>query len=576
MENEIKIFESEEFGKVRTVVKDGEPWLVGKDVAKILEYKDTAKAIRTHVDDEDKGVSVLDTPGGQQKIMVINESGLYCLVLSSKMPKAKEFRRWVTSQILQEVKKVPYIPFTEEQKITANSVDLAEYLRMRGERLERAGREYKLIYYDSSGKHDSITLRGSTWFDHKNQVGGGAIKFMQYYYNMDFPTAVQELLGQRVTPLSHALPKVIVHEEKPKEFKLPVANENMHRVFAYLIKQRFIAPEIITFFAKNHTLYEDKEYHNAVFVGLDENGVPRQAHKRSTSTFGKSFRQTVEGSDTKYSFSHFGDSEKLFIFEAPIDLLSYLTLNPENRWKHSYIAMNGVYENAVLTALKGHSNLSEILICTDNDIGGIDAADRLWDILNNNGYDDIKRILSTNKDWNEDLKHLNGVEFLPAVSHKQKEEYHCQTENLQYLKCRPEKLSSQIYAAFKNNQYKYLAEYALAGSAFFLAKTQRLSDENRAFLRLRSKLRDDYRAYADKGKMAQKQRNLSDSVQAVMRDLKQTARTREQSINTAKLLFQLADSAVRMSVEEAVNVPIREQCEDLEMVQESEPCMEFG
>ena len=296
---------------------------------------------------------------------------------------------------------MPYIPFTEEQKIMANSVELAEFLRMRGERLERAGREYKLIYSDSSGRHDSITLRGSTWFDHKNQVGGGAIKFMQYYYNMDFPTAVQELLGQKVTPLSHAPPKAVVREEKPKNFKLPVANENMHRVFAYLIKQRFIAPEIITYFAKNHTLYEDKEHHNAVFVGVDEKGVPRQAHKRSTSTFGKSFRQTVEDSDTKYSFAHFGKSNKLFVFEAPIDILSYLTLNSENWQQHSYIAMNGVYENSVLTALKEHANLSEIVICTDNDVGGIDADDRLRDILSNNGYVDIKRILPTNKDWNE-------------------------------------------------------------------------------------------------------------------------------------------------------------------------------
>lgn len=471
---------------------------------------------------------------------------------------------------------MPYIPFTEEQKITANSVDLTDFLRMRGEKLERAGREYKLIYSDGSGKHDSITMSGSRWFDHKNQIGGGAIKFMQYYYNMDFPTAVQKLLGQSVTPLSHAPPKAVLHEEKPKNFKLPVANENMHRVFAYLIKQRFIVPDIITHFAKNHTLYADKEHHNAVFVGVDENGIPRQAHKRSTSTFGKSFRQTVEGSDTKYSFAHFGKSEKLFVFEAPIDMLSYLTLHPENWQRYSYIAMNGVYENAVLTALIGHSNLSEIVICTDNDIGGIDAADRLTDILRENNYENISRTFPKNKDFNEDLKQLNGVDFLPAAPHKIKEEYHCQAEDLEYLKCRPDKLSSQIYAAFKNNQYKYLAEYALAGSAFFLPKTQRLSDENRAFLRLKSKLKYDYKAYADKGKTAQKQRNLSDSVQAVMQDLKQTARTREQSINTAKLLFQLADNAVIMEVENAMSQSIQEQCEDVEIVHEPETCMEFG
>ena len=473
------------------------------------------------------------------------------------------------------VKILPYIPFTEEQKVIANSVDLANFLRLRGERLERAGREYKLIYSDSSGKHDSITIRGSTWFDHKNQVGGGAIKFMQYHYGMDFPTAVQELLGQRIESLPHTPTKATSSEEKPKEFKLPEANENMHRVFAYLIKQRFINPDVISFFAKNHTLYEDKEYHNAVFVGVDENNVPRQAHKRGTATFGKSFRQTVEGSDTKYSFSHFGESGKLFIFEAPIDMLSYLTLNPENWQQNSYIAMNGVYENAVLTALKGHGNLSEIVICTDNDIGGIDAADRLRDVLRENNYENISRIAPKNKDFNEDLKQLNGIDFLPAVPHKIKEEYHRQAENLEYLKCRPDKLKSQIYAAFKNNQYRYLAEYALAGSAFFLPKTQQLSDENKAFLRLQSKLRDDYRAYSDKGKTTQKQRNLNDSVQAVMQDLKQTARTREQSVNTAKLLFQLADNAVRLEVENSLSQPIQEQCEDVEIVHEPEPCINF-
>ena len=337
-----------------------------------------------------------------------------------------------------------YIPFTEEQKIAANSVDLADFLRLRGEKLESAGREHKLVYYDGSGKHDSITINGSRWFDHKNQVGGGAVRFMRYFYGMDFQTAVQELLGRTVTPLSHSPPKAAVREEKPKEFKLPEANGNMHRVFAYLIKQRFIAPDIISYFAKRHTLYEDKEHHNAVFVGIDENEVPRQASKRSTNSFGKTFRITCGGSDTRYSFAHFGESEKLFVFEAPIDMLSYLTLNPENWQQHSYIAMNGVYENAVLTALKNHSNLNEIVLCVDNDEGGIEAVDRLKDILGDNRYTDVKRLAPKFKDWNEDLKAQNGAEPLPAVPHKRKEKYLRQAENLEYLKCRPDKLISRI------------------------------------------------------------------------------------------------------------------------------------
>ena len=471
--------------------------------------------------------------------------------------------------------KVPYIPFTDEQKVLANSVDLEEFLRMRGEKLERVGREHKLIYYDSSGRHDSITLRGSTWFDHKNQVGGGAIKFMQEFYDMDFQTAVQELLGQTVTPLSHSPPKVSAKEEK-KEFKLPVANPNMHRVFAYLIKQRFIAPDIISYFAKQHTLYEDKEHHNAVFVGVDENGVPRQASKRSTNSYGNSFRITCQGSDTRYSFAHFGESKRLYVFEAPIDMMSFLTLYQKDWQKHSYIAMNGVYENAVLTALKNHSNLSEVILCVDNDEGGIEAVDRLRDILNENGYSNVKRLAPPYKDWNEVLKAKNGVYALPAVPNKHKEEYHRQAENLQYLKCRPDKLTSQIYATFKNGQYKYLAEYALAGSAFFMPKSERINSEFQAFERLHVKLKGSYKPYTDKGKKSQKQRNLQECVQTVLKDLRQTARTREQSINTAKLLYRLADNAVRLSVEETLSVSIQEQNEDIDIVPEPEPCMEFG
>jgi len=470
---------------------------------------------------------------------------------------------------------VPYIPFTDEQKVLANSVNLEEFLRMRGEKLERAGVEHKLIYYDSSGKHDSITIRGSKWFDHKNQTGGGAIKFMQEFYDMDFQTAVQELLGQRVTPLSHSPPKAIAKEEK-KEFRLPQANTNMHRVYAYLIKQRFIAPEVITHFAKQHTLYEDKEHHNAVFVGIDENGVPRQASKRSTNSYGNSFRITCQGSDTRYSFAHFGESKRLYVFEAPIDMMSFLTLYPKEWQKHSYIDMNGVYENAVLTALKNHSNMSEVILCVDNDEGGIEAVDRLKDILTENGYTDVKRLAPKFKDWNEVLKAKNGALALPAVPHKRKEEYLKEVSELRYLKCRPDKLTSQIYATFKNGQYKYLAEYALAGSAFFMPKTEQINSECKAFVWLQNKLKGSYKPYTDKGRKAQKQRNLQDCVQEVLHDLKQTVRTREQSINTAKLLYRLADNAVRLSVEETLSVSIQEQNEDIDIVPEPEPCMEFG
>ena len=469
---------------------------------------------------------------------------------------------------------MPYIPYTDEEKQLANSVDLEQFLHMRGEKLERAGREYKLIYYDGSGKHDSITINGSTWFDHKNQVGGGAIKFMRHFYGMDFQTAMNELLGRSVSSICRSPPKAEVKEEKPKEFKLPEKNSDMHRVYAYLIKQRFIAPEIITHFARQHTLYEDKEHHNAVFVGVDEKGTPRQAHNRSTNSFGKTFRITCEGSDTRYSFAHFGESEKLFVFEAPIDLLSYLTLNPENWQQHSYIAMNGVYENAVLTALKNHSNLSEIILCVDNDEGGIDAVDRLTDILKEHGYENISRIAPENKDFNEDLKERNGIKPLKAVPHKRKDIYYETVSDLQHFKCNPDRLIDRLSKTFRNGQYRYLAEYALAGSAFFIGR----KNEDAMFEKLKAKMSDEYRAYSDKGKMYSKEDNLKRMYQSVMKDLRHTqARTKEQVIQTAKSLYELADCAVRCEVEQELSSHQITQEETPQMEEPSEAlCMEYG
>lgn len=103
--NELTIFNNPDFGELRAVTIDGEPWFVGKDVALVLGYKNTRQALATNVDDEDRGVHSLDTPSGKQEMTVINESGLYSLVLSSKLPTAKKFKRWVTSEVLPSIRK---------------------------------------------------------------------------------------------------------------------------------------------------------------------------------------------------------------------------------------------------------------------------------------------------------------------------------------------------------------------------------------------------------------------------------------------------------------------------------------
>lgn len=121
MSNEIKVFENAEFGSVRTLVINGEPYFVGKDVATILGYSNPRDAISKHVDDEDKGVAKCDTLGGVQDLTMINESGLYSLILSSKMPTAKKFKHWVTSEVLPSIRKIG--SYSIQQKVDSYMIE---------------------------------------------------------------------------------------------------------------------------------------------------------------------------------------------------------------------------------------------------------------------------------------------------------------------------------------------------------------------------------------------------------------------------------------------------------------------
>ena len=155
--NQMEIFKNPEFGTIRAVEIDGEPWLVGKDVALALGYKNPQEAIRNHVDAEDKGVSEILTPGGMQKLPIINESGLYSLVLSSKLPKAKQFRRWVTSEVLPSIrkhgaymtkKKLWEVATSPEALLKLCSELLAEREENAALREEKALLESKAAFYD--------------------------------------------------------------------------------------------------------------------------------------------------------------------------------------------------------------------------------------------------------------------------------------------------------------------------------------------------------------------------------------------------------------------------------------------
>ena len=170
--NNLQIFKSPDFGQVRTIQQNGEPWFIGKDVAEILGYKKPENAIAVHVDDEDKTTTLIQGTGSNYKsnAVIINESGLYSLILSSKMPKAKEFKRWVTSEVIPAIRKTGgYIAGSEnmtDAEIMAKAVLVAQNtIRQRDQRIKElesdvAAAKPKVLFADAVSASDSTILIG--------------------------------------------------------------------------------------------------------------------------------------------------------------------------------------------------------------------------------------------------------------------------------------------------------------------------------------------------------------------------------------------------------------------------------
>lgn len=159
--------------------------------------------------------------------------------------------------------------------------------------------------------------------------------------------------------------------------------------------------------------------HNAVFVGKDENGVARHADKRSVNSEGKTFRINVDGCDPRFSFHHISTSDRLYVFEAPIDLLSFLSIYPRDWQQHSYVALCGTSEHAMLWMLEQNPNIQSIALCLDHDEAGIEASGQLVDILHERGYRQAGVLQPEYKDRNEDLKARRGFPAQEAEEHPQ-------------------------------------------------------------------------------------------------------------------------------------------------------------
>ena len=190
-------------------------------------------------------------------------------------------------------------------------------------------------------------------------------------------------------------------ERVHKSFELSPRNDRMSRVFSYLLLTRGVDKDVLFEFIRNRMIYESADFHNAVFVGYDSSGKPRHAHKRGTVT-SNPYKGNVAGSQLEFSFHWHGTSNKIFLFEAPIDMLSYISMRKENWKSHSYAASCSVSDRVLFQCLKDNPNIKNVCLCFDNDEVGQKANKRIAEKLNSmNIQNEI--LIPIHKDWNEDL-----------------------------------------------------------------------------------------------------------------------------------------------------------------------------
>ena len=370
-----------------------------------------------------------------------------------------------------------FIYFTEQEKELANNADITSYLKLRGETVKRAGREN--VWYAPSGK---VSINGSEWYSQYEETGGGAILFVRKFFGLSFPEAVRSLLGENVGTVVQQKHK----EEKAddRKFEVPPKHSDMRRVYGYLCNERGISRSIIHAFASEGLLYEEPEYHNAVFVGTDNDGTPIHIHKRSTVP-GSDFKNNVYGSNADYSFHWDGESDRLYVFEAPIDMLSYLTLYSSEWEKHSYVALCSTADRGAMRILKERADIKNVYLCLDHDGAGIEGAYRIAESIRTLDREcNIWRAFSVHKDWNEDIKALHGKEAIPSSKHKKMELF---KENCNEMFAELDEMVDSLGNGERVSKYKGHAIFDLTKA--MLDKAQRAVTDN-----------ESIRAYNELGK----------------------------------------------------------------------------
>ena len=278
--------------------------------------------------------------------------------------------------------------YTQAQIDKANAVNLEKFLRAQGETLVRSGKEYRWK------AHDSLTVCGNKWFRHSQSKGGFPVDFVMEFYGKSFPEAVQMLTGEtgEVQPEADPAPSLA--------FRLPLRNVTNANILNYLTRERKLSPSLVNFFIAAGDIYEDAAHHNVVFVGRDADGHPRYASNRGIR---EKFRQDVAGAEKAFGFAHRGTDKQLLVFEAPIDLLSFIELFPKNWQQHNYLSLGGVSGKALRQFLSERPDVERVFLCLDADKAGEDACKRLAGLLPDTVS--VTRIQPCMKDWNDALVH---------------------------------------------------------------------------------------------------------------------------------------------------------------------------
>ena len=278
--------------------------------------------------------------------------------------------------------------YTQAQIDKANAVDLEKFLRAQGETLVRSGKEYRWK------AHDSLTVCGNKWFRHSQSKGGFPVDFVMEFYGKSFPEAVQMLTGEPGEAQPEADPA------PSPAFRLPLRNVTNANILNYLTQERKLSPSLVNFFIAAGDIYEDAAHHNVVFVGRDADGHPRYASSRGIH---EKFRQDAAGAEKAFGFAHRGTDKQLLVFEAPIDLLSFIELFPKNWQQHNYLSLGGVSGKALRQFLSERPDVERVFLCLDADKAGENACKRLAALLPDTVS--VTRIQPCMKDWNDVLVH---------------------------------------------------------------------------------------------------------------------------------------------------------------------------